>query len=704
LWQYVCHIALTRGDSLTQARDLARRFGPALLVLAAQLVLFPVPKGVFVRGITVGLLSALAALGLSLVYRANRIINFAATDLGSVPTSLGVHLIVFSGLSYWLALGTGVVAALVVGALVELLFIRRFFRAPRLILTVATIGVATLLGAAGLLLPRLWGERPASQALDLPWDLTWHVDPLILRADEIVALIVAPLVMVLLAVWLRYTDVGIAVRASAERADRAELLGIPVKRLQTIVWMVAALLAFAGSWLRAGVVGLPIGGTASSFGFLLRILAAFVLGAMVDLPAVALAAIALGILETGIDWNASSPLLVDPILAGVIVVALLLRRRGRERTSLESVSTWTAAEDVRPIPAVVAALPEVRAVRWGGAALVVGLLLALPHWLSPSDTLLAGTIGIFGIIGLSLLILTGWAGQISLGQMAFVGLGAAFGAYTMTEWGLDLALAVLAAGALGAVAAVLVGLPALRLQGLLLAVTTFAFALAMYSYFLNPRFFDWVPTRHFERPALFGRITYDSPAGVYYVILAALVLAVLAVRGMRASRFGRALVALRENEAGAQAFALRPFRLRMAAFALSGFLAAVAGALLATHQQAFDVDTYSPFLGFIVFTMVVIGGLGSTLGVLLGAFYIETAYRFLPNEWRPLSGSLGVLLVLMVIPGGLGGVVYRVRDLALRWVANRRGLVVPSFVEVADQPEVEMPTVDREPALATEGR
>jgi ABC-type branched-subunit amino acid transport system permease subunit len=685
MWHYGCQI-------MGGWREPARRFTPALAVLAFQLVVFPVPLGVFVRGVIVGLLSALAALGLALIYRANRIINFAQTDLGSVPTSLGVYLIAFSGLSYWLAFGVGLAAAVAVGALVELAIIRRFFEAPRLILTVATIGVATLLGAAGLLLPRLWGERPSSQTLDLPWDVHLTIDPLIFGADEIAALLVAPLVMIALTWFLRRTDVGIAIRASAERADRAALLGIPVKRLQTVVWVVAAVLAFIGSWLRAGVVGLPIGGSIASFGFLLRILAALVLGGMVDLPAVALAAVALGLLETGIDWNASSPLLTDPIVAGVLFVALLLRRRGTSRTSLETVSTWQVAEEVRKVPAALARLPEVRLVRWGGAAVLVAVLALLPTWLSPSDSLLASSIGIFGIVGLSLLVLTGWAGQVSLGQMGFVGLGAAVGGMATADWGLDLTLALLVAGVAGALAAVVVGLPALRFQGLLLGVTTFAFALAMYSYFLNRQFFDWIPTGRIPREPIFGRIDYDSTTGVYYLVLVVLVLSVLALQGMRASRFGRALIALRENEAGAQAYALRPVRLRMAAFMLSGFLAALAGGLFVHHQQAFGPETYDPFLGFLAFTMVVIGGLGSILGVLLGALYLEASYRFIPDAWgRLLSNSLGVLLMLMILPTGLGGLVYRIRDAALRWVAHRRGLVVPSLVETAAVAEVPVP-------------
>jgi ABC-type branched-subunit amino acid transport system permease subunit len=373
-------------------------------------------------------------------------------------------------------------------------------------------------------------------------------------------------------------------------------------------------------------------------------------------------------------------------------VALLLRRRGTSRTSLETVSTWQVAEEVRKVPAALARLPEVRLVRWGGAAVLVAVLALLPTWLSPSDSLLASSIGIFGIVGLSLLVLTGWAGQVSLGQMGFVGLGAAVGGMATADWGLDLTLALLVAGVAGALAAVVVGLPALRFQGLLLGVTTFAFALAMYSYFLNRQFFDWIPTGRIPREPIFGRIDYDSTTGVYYLVLVVLVLSVLALQGMRASRFGRALIALRENEAGAQAYALRPVRLRMAAFMLSGFLAALAGGLFVHHQQAFGPETYDPFLGFLAFTMVVIGGLGSILGVLLGALYLEASYRFIPDAWgRLLSNSLGVLLMLMILPTGLGGLVYRIRDAALRWVAHRRGLVVPSLVETAAVAEVPVP-------------
>ena len=105
----------------------------------------------------------------------------------------------------------------------------------------------------------------------------------------------------------------------------------------------------------------------------------------------------------------------------------------------------------------------------------------------------------YAIIGLSLVVLTGWAGQISLGQMGFVAIGAAVAAKCTSEWNVDITLALLAGGAAGAVAAFVVGLPALRLRGLYLAVTTLVFALAVSSWLLNDLFFGWVPKKRLER-------------------------------------------------------------------------------------------------------------------------------------------------------------------------------------------------------------
>src|SRR5206468_3355831 len=132
---------------------LAWVLGTAAFLVLVQLLWGP-PAGIVMQGALLGGLSALLALGLALVYRANRILNFAQGDLGAAPASLAVLLVVTSGASWLVAFATGIAAAVLLGAVVEFLVIRRFFRSPRLILSVATIGLTQVLAGVGLLLPR----------------------------------------------------------------------------------------------------------------------------------------------------------------------------------------------------------------------------------------------------------------------------------------------------------------------------------------------------------------------------------------------------------------------------------------------------------------------------------------------------------------------------------------------------------------------
>src|SRR5690606_1209609 len=130
---------------------------------------------------------------------------------------------------------------------------------------------------------------------------------------------------------------------------------------------------------------------------------------------------------------------------------------------------------------------------------------------------------VYAVLGLSLVLLSGWAGMVSLGQVALFAVGAATGGAAMLRWDLDLLPALVVAAVAGAAVATVVGLPALRLRGLSLAVTTFAFALATTSYLLNDDFFGWVPDERIERPPLLGGVEIASETGMYYLALAALV-------------------------------------------------------------------------------------------------------------------------------------------------------------------------------------
>lgn len=654
---------------------------PAMVVIGVQLLWFPTGIGPWTLGVVVGLLTALVALGLALIYRANRVLNFAQGDLGTVPTTLSVGLIAFSGLPYLLGLFLGLGAAVVLGAVVELAIIRRFTRAPRLLLSVATIGLSQLLMVAGLLLPRLWGKKLFTDAdLADPFHARIELGSVIFGGSEIVALIVAPLVLIALAVFLKGTDIGIAVRASAERADRAALLGVPVRRLQTLVWVIAGVLSFTGVFLQVSIFGYSAVGTLSPQALAFA-LAALVIGRMDNLVAIVASAVALRILDQGVAANyPSAPGRIYLVLAVVVLGVLVTRGSSNRRSDVDATSSWTSSDAVRAIPRELRNLPWVRLARIAIPIAGVALAAALPMWLGPSDEMRISTIAVFCLITLSMVVLTGWAGQVSLGQMSFVAVGAAVGAVATDVWHVDLSLALIAAGITGAAVAVVIGLPALRLSGLFLAVTTLIFSLACSNYLLNRKEQDWIPKGAIEPRPLFKHFDLTSEAAMYHFVLVVVVLGFLAVAGIQKSRTGRVLQAVRDNERAASSYSVPVVRAKLAAFAVSGFIAAVAGCLLVHVNGGYTEKPFVVSESLGAFTAAVVGGLTSLSGAVLGALYLVGGQWFLPSEWQLLPSAIGVLVVLIALPGGLGGLVARIRDGWLRKLARQRDIVVPSLM------------------------
>jgi branched-chain amino acid transport system permease protein len=188
-----------------------------------------------------------------------------------------------------------------------------------------------------------------------------------------------------------------------------------------------------------------------------------------------------------------------------------------------------------------------------------------------------------------------------------------------------------------------------------------------------------VPDQRVERKPIFGVVDWSSSTAIYYVSLVAMVLAFAAVHGIRKSRTGRVLIALRDNEGAVEAYGVSPVRAKLTAFAISGFLAAVAGAMMTHHQQAFIVD--DPAFSINVFAASVVGGLGSLLGAFAGALWWNGTFFWLKGAWRLFASGVGVLIVLLVATGGLAGLWYDLRDATLRKLGRRYGIVEEDLAE-----------------------
>lgn len=641
-----------------------------------------VPAPVQIQMLALGSVNALFALGLVLIYRSNRIINFAQPSFGGAGAIAFLLLWREYHIPYALSLPAGLIVGGLLGALVELLLVRRFARSTRLVLTVVTIGIAQLIPS---LVPLLLGYIGADQGnvygtIPSPFShYRWQWFPVVFSGDDLALVVVTIAVMVGLTIFFRSSNVGIAVRASAENSDRANLLGVNTGALTSIVWVLASSLATLATILevpRTGISSAASVGVGSNL--LLPALAAAVLARFENLPVVVVSALALNVFQGTVYFVTGRNDISDLVQFAVILVGLLLQRQQLGRSQLGESGTWAATEEIRPVPPELAQLAPVRkGARWF-AGIATALLLGYPWVMSTGQTDAGSLFAIYGIVAVSLVILIGWGGQISLGQWGLAAVGAVVGGGLGARYHLWFPVALIAAGVCGAGVATLLGLPALRIRGLFLAVTTLAFSVIASSVLLSQRYFGWLIPASVPRPKFLFVSLVDERV-FYYTCLTALVLCVIAARRLRRSRTGRVLIAMRDNERTAQAYGVNLVKTRLATFALSGFMAAVAGYLFAVQQFTIAPSLFTPAQSIQMFLMSVIGGLGSVTGVLLGPLYVGLLTVFASSAAQVASAG-GLLFILLLMPGGFGSLAYGLRDSFLRRIAIRYKIFVPSLL------------------------
>src|SRR4051794_22829165 len=659
-----------------------------------------IPNEIIILGLVYGSLYGLIGMGIILVYRANRIINFAQAQLGSVPAVVALLLIAKRGLPWIIALPIAVIGGALLGGAVEVTLVRRFSKAPRLILTVVTIGIGFLLLVLEFY-SKQWvgGSLIDSTNLTFPTPFThfhWKVGVLTFRGDHFAPLFVVGALVLAMGAFFKFTDIGIAVRAAAENGERASLLGIPVKRVSTIVWSLAATLSAVGVFFTVPLTGLPLDGFVGLH-LLFIGLAIAVMARMESLPLAFVSGLLIGIVDQSIVFTLNKAGLSDPAIFVVILAALLLQRGKLSRAYELGASSWQAVKEVRPIPAELRSVPSVRnglMIMWG---LVAAVTVTLPFWLGDSYTSKA-TIGVvYAIIGVSLVVLTGWAGQISLGQFAIAGVASATAGGLAANHQIDFFVTMIVAALVGAGVAIAVGLPALRIQGLFLAVTTLGFAFTVDSV-LHREYFGWLVPKSgnlVNRPILWGVLdlgdssqlgpfTITADAKFFYMCLSFLILALFMAHSLRKRRSGRVFIGVRDNGRAVQAFGVNLARSRLAAFAVSGLIAGMAGGLLAYLTPAFADNAFPPQRSIELFTLTVIGGIGSLPGAILGAVFV-VGLPLLPglrdvDQIELLTTGLGLLAILLFLPGGLAEGMFRIRDTWLRRIAVKRNIHVPSLI------------------------
>ncbi|MDA8380683.1 MAG: ATP-binding cassette domain-containing protein [Actinomycetota bacterium] len=661
--------------------------GGLVVAYGVGYVLLPghLPAGVAISGLVLGSLEGLVAVGLVLVYRSARIINFAQGQMGALGASAAIIAVASSWhLNYYLALAIGLVVSLATGWAVDAVIGWRLGNAPRLMVTVVTIGIALVLGAIAIVMPEPFHLTQVT-SFKAPFNLKFSVGSFTFTGDYVMALIVVAVLVAALYAFFQKTTTGIAIRAAADSPERATLLGIPVRRLSRITWITAAGLSGVGLMLQAPILGQTVGVTSVSPTVLLPPLIAAVFAGMESVPLAFAASLVIGIFQQSVFWSYPHSSWVDFGLLVFAVVALFVQQilvpRHRARTGSLVAGDFEAVSEVRPLPSRWAHMPEVRFGKPVLTAIVIGVAALMPLVLSPSGTNLLTDVAIYGIVAISLVVLTGWGGQISLGQFAFVGVGAATAGSLIAHFQLNLLAALALAGFVGALAALLVGVPALRIPGLYLAVVTLAFADVVSNWLLNSANFPVINPANVPAGTLAGRFDLTSPGTLFEIVLLALIGSYAIARNLRRSRAGRVILAVRENARAASAFSISPLRAKLTAFAVSGALAGVAGGLYVVQLRGIGADGFPPELSLFAVAMVVVGGLGSMPGAVVGAMFVEGVSYFVPGAWQYLLIGLGLTLVPMFFPDGLGALFVDARDRVVGLLAARRGLPAPGDAE-----------------------
>jgi ABC-type branched-subunit amino acid transport system ATPase component/branched-subunit amino acid ABC-type transport system permease component len=601
-------------------------------------------------GLGAGGVYLFAGQGLLLVYRGSGIINFAQGAMGMVGAFTFYELRELHGLPTALAFAVAVAATAVLGVLVHFGVMRPLRHAPAVARLLGPLAVlAVLLAVANI----RYGNDFLPFPPVLPTDTVEPFADTALGLDRIVIFALGLALTGALALHLRLSKFGLATQAVAENQQTAASYGVSPEFVAGLNWAIAGALAAVAAILTASLSGVL---SASALVLLvLPGLAAALVGGFRSFILTAAGAIAIGIAESEMARYVTTPGASKSVPFLIIVAALILRGRAlplRDEVVLRAPLLGSG----RFRPGVV------------GPAVAAALALA---WFASEDWVSAlTTTCIVGLIVLSLVVVTGLAGQVSLAQYALAGIGAWIAARGVANFGWSFPVAALI-GIAGAIpVGVLVGIPAVRARGVNLAVATLGLALVLEQLiFGNTARTGGSLGTNVGIPSIAG-IEFDNVANPErYATLTVVVLlvAMLAVANLRRGRAGRRLIAVRANERAAASLGISLFGAKLYAFALGSAIAATGGILLAFRN---------PFVGFTPFTILnsinvtlfaVIGGIGYVAGALIGAMLApgSLSQRLLDSLFSAegttvhvlaLLGSVGALVTLLQHPNGAASV------------------------------------------------
>jgi branched-chain amino acid transport system permease protein len=602
--------------------------------------------GQFVAGLSYGSTLFLISAGLTLIFGVTRVVNFAHGSLymvGAYVASTITAALPSTPLGFFSGLLIAALAVALVGALIEVVVLRRIYAAPEIFQLLATFGLVLVVQDLVLI---AWGpeERFAPRAPGLAGSV--ELFGAFIPEYTLFLIFVGPLVYALLAWLLRRTRWGVWIRASAQDRETAGALGINERLLFTSVFALGAFLAGL-----AGALQIPreTVNLQMDMGILVEAFVVVVVGGLGSVTGALWASLAIGLLHAFGTWWLPQSTLV--LIFVVMAVVLVVRPHGLlGRPQAEASGKPLTHPPFVPLP------PRAKWL-WLAAFAVAA---ALPLVVGDYIVVIATEMAIATLLAASLHFAMGLGGIVSFGHAAFFGLGAYAVALAIRLADAPFALALIGGPIAAAAVALLVGVVVLRSAGVYAAMLTLAFA-----QILSSTAIQWVDITGGDNGVLglWSALpaTLAGELGFYWLTLGVVAVSLLALRRAAVAPFGFSLRATRDSALRAEALGIDVTRVRWLAFAAGGLFAGLAGALHALQKGAVFPTALSIPVSVDALVMVLLGGLQTLSGPLVGAL----AYHGLSTElvratdhWRLVLG-LAIVALVVLFPGGIVGFLRR---------------------------------------------
>jgi branched-chain amino acid transport system permease protein len=598
-----------------------------------------------VNGLIIGNIYALLAVGLALIFGVANLINFAHGSVYTVGAFIGWASITFLHTPLPATLLIVIVGCALLGMAIERIALRPLQGSSRIAPLLATIGVSLVLDQAVQL---IFSAEPRALPSQLPnWRIT--IGNGTIGALDLVIAGIGILSALTLFGFLRFTRIGWAVRATAQDAEAAQQMGVDIAAVNRTVFGIAAALGGIGGLL----VGMYYNSIDPSMSFqaTLKGIVAQLIGGVGNVPGAIAGGLILGLVESyGIALFGAS---YRNLFAFVLLIGfLVLRPNGlfrRERQLPPEPLTGTFVAPSRPLP-----IPKPAVL----AALAVAILLPLTH--APYLLQTLTNAWLYAILAVSLTLVAGTSGQISLGHAGLLAIGGYASALLALDQGVPVPAAVLIAGVITAALGTLLIYPSFRLRGHYVSIATLAVGEIVALVILNWSSLTHGPIGVSGIPPLsvLGAPLY-SPEAAYWVALAALVILALLQTRLLHSHLGRTWRAVRDDDVAARAHGVSPHRYKALAFGFGGFLAGISGAITAHLFSYINHETFNAPISLLALTIVILGGLGNVLGAIVGAVLLiglPELFRA-AAEYRMLIYGLVLLLLIRFRPQGILGTV-----------------------------------------------